>query len=51
MSCTSKCRMFEDAAAALAHHREGLGQEVVEALALWRPLLELRGLGREARRR
>ncbi len=34
----------EHASAALAHHREGLGQEVVEGLTLGDPLLEFGGL-------
>ena len=37
----------EHAAARLAHDREGLGEEVVEGLALGQPRPELRGLGRE----
>ena len=37
----------EDAPAALAHDREGLGQQVVEARALREPLAELDRLGRE----
>ncbi len=39
----------EDAAACLARHREGFGQEVVQGLPLGQPLLELPGLGRELR--
>ena len=41
----------EHAAAGLADDREGLGQEVVQGLALGDALPELRGLGRELRRR
>jgi hypothetical protein len=48
ISCTSKCRMFSVRAAGLAHDGEGLGQQVVERLAVVRPLAELRVRPRSA---
>ena len=46
-SCTSKCRHGEHAPPRLAHHREGIDQQIVELGTLIAPLAKLRRLRAE----
>ena len=47
--CTSKCRKPEHPLGRLAHHGEGLFQQVVEALSGFQPGAEFRGLPPQGR--